>query len=143
LGRYLCSQDTIDIALGLFADSSETAKQGIPCRYVIRIANASDHVWDVNVSLHVSPLTGEARSEPPVARFSRGYMVPPNRSTEVECHYDWCLTPVFILESSPARPHEYWQQELQASQRYRISAILTASTGQHLDRLDIYQELQG
>ena len=37
--RYLRSQETIDIALGVFEAASSTVMVGQPCRYVIRIAN--------------------------------------------------------------------------------------------------------
>jgi hypothetical protein len=141
--RYLCSQDTIEIALGLFEAASPTARLGWPCRYVVRIANISEQTWDVNMTLQVSSMTVEPVPATPLVKFTRHCIVPPRRTTEIECHYDWRTSVVFTFDNSPSPPDECWEQELQTPQRYVVSAILTDHTGKHLDQLDIYQELKG
>jgi hypothetical protein len=115
---------------------------GWPCRYVFRIANISEHAWDVNVTLQVASMTVEPVPATPLARFTKHCIVRPRRTTEIECHYDWRTTVVFTFDNSPSPPDECWQQELQTPQRYGVSAILTDPTGKRLDQLDIYQELQ-
>ena len=75
-------------------------------------------------------------------RFTKRCSVPPRCTTELECHYDWRTPMVFMLDNRPSPPDECWQQELQAPQRYIVSAILTDPAGKCLDQLDIYQELQ-
>jgi hypothetical protein len=141
--RYLRSQDAIDIALGLFEAASSTIMVGRPCRYVIRIANASEQVWDVKVTLQMSPMTAAHVPAQPSGRFTTHCTVLPRRATEIECHYDWRSTVVFTIDKSPAPPDECWQRELNPPQLYVLSAILSDPTGKYLDQLDIYQELQG
>ena len=51
--RYLRSPETIDIALGLFEAASSAVVVGQPCRYVIRIANVSEKVWDVKLTVEI------------------------------------------------------------------------------------------
>jgi len=141
--RYLHSQESIDIALGLFEAASSTIMVGWPCRYVIRIANVSDKARHVNVTLQVSPMTLEPAPAPPSVRFTKHCVVPPRRTTGVECLYDWRTTAVFMFDERPSPLDESWQRELKTPQRYVVSAILSDHSGKHLDQLDIYQELQG
>jgi hypothetical protein len=141
--RYLRSQDTIDIALGLFEAASSTIMVGRPCQYVIRIANVSEKVWDVKVTLQMSSMTAANVPAQPSVCFSKHCTVLPRRATEIECHYDWRCTVVFMLDKSTSPPDECWQRELNFPQPYVVSAILSDSTGKYLDQLDIYQELHG
>jgi hypothetical protein len=141
--RYLHSQDTIDIALGLFEAASPTTMVGWPCRYVIRVANVSEKAWHVNVILQVSSMTVEPVPALPSVRFTKHCIMLPRRTTVIECHYDWRTTVVFMFDKSPSPPDESWQRELKTPQRYVVSAILSDPTGKRLDQLDIYQELQG
>jgi hypothetical protein len=143
LWRYLRSQDPIAIALGLFEAASSTTKLGWTCQYVIRIANISEHAWDVNVTLQVASMTVDTVSATPVVRFTKHCIVRPRGTTEIACHYDWRTTVVFTFDNSPSPPDDCWEQELQTPQRYVVSAILTDHAGRHLDQLDIYQELRG
>ena len=140
--RYLCSLDTIEIALGLFEAESPTTILGCPCRYLIRIANISQQAWDVNVTFQVASMTVEPVPTPPCVRFTQHCVVPPRRTTELECHYDWRTTAVFMFDKRPSTPDESCQQEIKTPQRYVVSAILSDPSGKHLDRLDIYQELR-
>ena len=116
---------------------------GWPCRYVIRIANVSEQAWDVNVTLQVASMTVEPVPAPPCVRFTKHCIVLPRRTTEIECHYDWRTTGVFMFDKSPSPPDESWQREIKTPQRYVVSAILSDPTGERLDQLDIYQELRG
>jgi hypothetical protein len=141
--RYLRSQDTIDIALGLFEAASSTVMVGRSCQYVIRIANVSEKVWDVKVTLQMSSMTAANVPARPSVRFTKRYTALPRRATEIECHYDWRRTVVFTIDKSTSPPDECWQREVNPPQLYVVSAILSDPTGKYLDRLDIYQELQG
>ena len=58
-------------------------------------------------------------------------------------HYDWRTTAVFMVDKVASPPDEFWTGEIKTLQRYVVSAILCDHTGKHLDKLDIYQELQG
>ena len=140
--RYLRSQDTIDIALGLFEAASSTIMVGQPCRYLIRIANVSEKVWDVKVTLQMSSMTAANVPAQPSVRLTKHCTVLPRRATEIECHYDWSTTVVFTVDQSPSLPDESWQRELTTPQRYVVSAILSDLSGNHLDQLNIYQESQ-
>ena len=139
--RYLRSQDPIDVALGLFEAASATVMVGRACRYVIRIANVSDKVWDVNVTLQLSSMAAAMVPAQPAACFSKHYTVLPRRATAIECYYDWQTTAVFMVDTMPSPPDEYWQQAIKPPQRYLVSAILRDHIGKHLDQLHIYQEL--
>jgi hypothetical protein len=141
--RYLRSQDTIDIALGLFEAASSTVMVGRSCQYVIRIANVSEKVWDVKVTLQMSSMTAANVPARPSVRFTKRYTALPRRATEIECHYDWRTTAVFTFDKRTFPPDESWQQELKPPQRYVVSAILSDPAGENLDQIDIYQELQG
>jgi hypothetical protein len=142
-GRYLCSQDTIDIALGMFEASSSTVMVGRPCRYVVRIANVSEKVWDVTVILQISSMRATQVRAQLSAGFAKHCTVLPRRATAIECHYDWRTASVFMVDSVVSPPDEFWIGEIKTGQHYVVSAILSARTGKYLDRLDIYQELQG
>jgi hypothetical protein len=141
--RYLRSQDTIDIALGLFEAASSTVMVGRPCRYVIRLANVSEKVWDAKVILQMSSMTAANVPAQPSANFARHYTIPPRRAIAIECHYDWRTTAVFMLGQIASPPDKFWMGEIKTGRRYVVSAILSDHTGKHLDQLDIYQELQG
>jgi|SRR5882724_4413349 len=141
--RYLRSQETIDIALGMFEASSSIVLVGRPCRYVIRIANVSGKVWDVKVTLQTSSIGAARVPAQPSASFAKHCTVLPRRATEIECHYDWHTAAVFMVDSAVSPPDEFCTAEILTLQRYLVSAILDDHTGEHLDTLDIYQELQG
>ena len=113
--RYLRSQDTIEIALGLFSAASSTMRLGWPCRYIIRMANISEQACEVKVTLQVSSMTMEPAPATPLARFTKHCIVPPRRTTEIECHYNWRTTAVFMLDNSPSPPDEFWQQEIKTA----------------------------
>jgi hypothetical protein len=110
---------------------------------MIRIANMCEQAWDVNVTLQVSSMTAEPGPAPLLVRFTKRCIVLPRGTTELECHYDWRTTAVFMFDKSPSPPDESWQQEIKTPQYYVVSAILSDPTGKRLDQLDIYQELQG
>jgi hypothetical protein len=114
---------------------------GRACRYVIRIANVSDKVWDVNVTLQMSSMAAATGPVQPAACFSKHYIVLPRRATAIECYYDWGTTAMFMVDTMPSPPDECWQQAIKPPQRYLVSAILRDHTGKHLDQLHIYQEL--
>jgi hypothetical protein len=141
--RYLRAQDAIDIALGRFEASSSTVMVGRPCRYLIRIANVSAKIWDVRVTLQMSSMRAAQGPAQPCASFAKHCTVLPRRATEIECHYDWRAAAVFVVDSVVSIPDECWAGEVSTPQRYLVSAILCDQTGEHLDTLDIYQELQG
>jgi hypothetical protein len=140
--RYLHSQDTIDIALGLFEAASSTVVVGRPCRYVIRLANVSEKVWDVKVTLQLASMTAANVRAQPSTGFAKRCAVPRHHATEVECHYDWRTTAVFVVDEAASPPDECWIGEIKIAQRYVVSAVLSDHTGKHLDQLDIYQELK-
>ena len=48
-----------------------------------------------------------------------------------------------MVDKVASPPDECWVGEIKTLQRYVVSAILSDHTGKHLDKLDIYQELQG
>jgi hypothetical protein len=141
--RYLRAQDVIDIALGRFEASSSTVMVGRPCRYAIRIANVSAKIWDVRVILQMSSIRAAQGPAQPSASFAKHCTVHPRRATEIECHYDWRTAAVFMVDSVVSTPDEFWAGEVSTLQRYLVSAILCDHTGERLDALDIYQELQG
>lgn len=141
--RHLRSQETIDIALGVFEAASSTVMVGQSCRYVIRIANVSDKVWHVKVTLQMSSISEANVPAQPSARVAKQCTVLPRRTTEIECHYDWRNTAVFTVDTVASPPDRFWTGDIKILQRYLVSAILYDQTGEHLDALDIYQELKG
>jgi hypothetical protein len=141
--RYLRSPETIDIALGLFEAASSTVMVGQSCRYVIRIANVHARVRDVTLNLEISPITPANPAAKPSVRFAKHCAILPSRATEIEFHYDWRTTAVFMVDKVASSPDEFRMGEIKTLQRYVVSAILCDHTGKHLDKLDIYQELQG
>jgi hypothetical protein len=140
--RYLRAQDPIDIALGLFEAASFTIVTGRPCRYVIRIANISEKVTPVKVIMQISSMTAANVPAPPSANFASHCTIAPRRAMAIECHYDWRNTAVFIVDQMVSPPDQFWIGEIKIGQRYIVSAILFDNCGNHLDQLDIYQELQ-
>jgi hypothetical protein len=48
-----------------------------------------------------------------------------------------------MVDAAVSTPDECWAGEVSTLQRYLVSAILCDQSGEHLDTLDIYQELQG
>src|SRR5262245_21723581 len=140
--RYLRSQETIDIALGVFEAASSTVVVGRPCRYVLRIANVSEKVWEVKLTFQMSSIRAAQIPAQPLASFAKRCSILPRRATEIECYYDWRTTAVFAVDSVASPPDDSWTGEIKTLQRYRVSAILCDHTGEHLDTLDIYQELQ-
>ena len=140
--QYLRSQETIDIALGVFEAASSTVMAGRSCRYVVRIANVSEKVWDVKLTLQITSIRAAQIPAQPFASFAKHCIVLPRRATEIECHYDWRTAVVFMIDSVLSPPDEFWTGEIRTLQRYLVSAILCDHTGEHLDTLDIYQELQ-
>jgi hypothetical protein len=140
---YLRSQETIDIALGMFEASSSIVLVGRPCRYVIRIANVSGKAWDVKVTLQTSSIGAAQVAAQPSASFAKHCTMPPRCATEIECHYDWHTAAVFMVDSVVSPPDEFYIAEIKTMQRYLVRAILCDHTGEHLDTLNIYQELQG
>jgi hypothetical protein len=141
--RYLRARDAVDIALGRFEASSSTVMVGRPCRYVIRIANISAKVWDVTVILQISSMCAAQVPAQPSASFAKRCTVLPRRATEIECHYDWRTAAVFMLDSVVSPPDGCRTGEIGTLQRYLVRAMLCDHTGDPLDRLSIYQELQG
>ena len=141
--RYLRSQDTIDIALGLFEASSSTVMAGHLCRYVVRVANVSEQVTPVQVSIQISSMTAANLPASPAVNFASHYTIPSRRAMAIECHYDWRNTAVFMIGRMTSVPDRFWMGEIKTGQRYVVSAILSDHSGKHLDQLDIYQELQG
>jgi hypothetical protein len=140
--RYLRSQEAIDIALGGFEAASSVVMVGRPCRYVTRITNVSEKVWEVKLTFQVSSIRTAQIPAQPFARFAKHYAILPRRATAIECYYDWRTIAVFMVDSVASPPDESWTGEIKTQQRYRVSAILCDHTGEHLDTLDIYQELQ-
>jgi hypothetical protein len=81
--RYLRSQETIAIALGLFEASSSTVMVCWPCHYMIRIANISTKVQDVKVTLAIlssTPANSTAKPAACFAKFVRFSQVAPQKS---------------------------------------------------------------
>jgi hypothetical protein len=50
---------------------------------------------------------------------------------------------VFTVDTVASPPDGFWTGEIKILQCYLVSAILYDQTGEHLDALDIYQELKG
>jgi hypothetical protein len=142
LTRYLRSHETIDIALGMFEAASSTVMVGRPCRYVVRIANVSARVCEVKLTFQLFSIRATQIPAQPFASFAKHCSIPPRHATEIACYYDWRTTAVFMVDSVASPPDESWTGEIKTLQRYRVSAILCDHTGEHLDTLDIYQELQ-
>lgn len=140
--RYLRSQDTLAIALGLFEATSSAVMVGRPYRYVIRIANVSEKVWDVQVTLQISPMATADVPAQLCASFTTHCTVPPRHATEIECQYDWGTGMVFFVDTVASPPDVFWTGEINTPQRYLVRTVLCDHTGTHLDQLDIYQELQ-
>jgi len=141
--RYLRSQETIDIALGVFEAVSSTVMVGRPCRYVVRIVNVSEKVWEVKLTFQMSSIRAAQIPAQPFASFAKHCSILPRRATQIECDYDWRTTAVFMVDSVASPPDECWTGEIKTLQRCLVSAILCDHTGEHLDTLDIYQEFQG
>jgi hypothetical protein len=141
--RYLRSRETIDIALGVFEAASSAVVTGQPCRYLIRIANVSETVWHVKLTVEISSCTPANAAAKPSASFTKHCTVLLHGATEIEFHYDWRTTAVFMVDKVASPPDECWVGEIKTLQLYSVSAILADETGKHLDKLDIYQELKG
>src|SRR5262245_10001830 len=141
--RYLRSQDTIDIALGRFEAASSTVVPGRPCRYVIRVANVSERVRNVKLTLEMGSMTAAEVPAQPCTSFAKHCTVLPRRAVEIECDYDWGAAVVFLVDGVASPPDEWWKGEINPMQRYVVRAILSDQTGRPLDTLAIYQELQG
>ena len=89
--------------LGCLKPRHLTVMVGQPCRYVIRIANVSENVWDVKLTVEISPLAPQIRPAGHYARFTKRLTVPPRRTTRIEVDYDW-LTKVDFMLSDIASP---------------------------------------
>jgi hypothetical protein len=139
--RYLCSRDSIDIALGMVEASSSRVSIGQPCRYVIRLANVSAQVQTVKVTLEMSLHRAAPMSAELAASFTKHCTALPRRATQVECQYDWRSAAVFVVDSTVSPPDEFCEGEIKTLQRYRVRTILCDHRGKWLDHLDIYQEL--
>jgi hypothetical protein len=109
---------------------------------MVRIANVSEKVWEVKLTFQMSSIDAAEIPAQPFASFAKHCSILPRRATEIECYYDWHTTVVFMGNSVASPPDESWTGEIKTLQRYRVSAILCDYTGEHLDTLDIYQELQ-
>jgi hypothetical protein len=141
--RYMCSRDTVDIALGLFEAASSTVMAGHLCRYVVRIANLSEKAVPVQVIIQISSMSAANVPAPPSVNFGSHCTVPPRRAMALEWHYDWRNTVVLLVDQMASPPDTFWIGEVPTGQRYIVSAILSDHAGTHLDQLDIYQELLG
>ena len=141
--RYVRSRDTIDIALGVFEAASAAVVVGQPCRYVIRIANVSEKVWDVKLTVEISSCTPANASAKPSASFTRHCTVLLHSATEIEFHYDWRTTTVFMVDKVASSPDEFRMGEIKTGQRYVVSAILCDHTGKHLDKLTFISSCRG
>ena len=141
--RYLRCRDTIDIALGVFEAASSAVVVGQSCRYVVRIANVSEKVWDVKLTVEFSSCTPANAAAKPSASFTKHCTVLLHCATEIEFYYDWRTTAVFMVDKVASPPDECWVGEIKTLQLYSVSAILSDDSGKHLDKLDIYQELKG
>jgi hypothetical protein len=141
--RYLRSRETVDIALGVFEAESSAVVVGRSCRYVIRIANVSEKAWDVTLTVEISLSAPATSAAQPSACFAKHCAILPQRATEIEFHYDWRTTAVFMVDQVASPPDECWMGQIKTLQLYSVSAILYDDTGKHLDKLDIYQELKG
>lgn len=141
--RHLRSREIIDIALGVFEATASAVMVGQPCHYVIRIANDSEKVWDVILALEVSANTPANSAAKPSARFAKHCLILPSRATEIEFHYDWHSTAMFMIDQVASPPDQCWGGKIKTLQLYSVSAILCDRTGKHLDKLEIFQELKG
>jgi hypothetical protein len=140
--HYLRSQETIDIALGAFEATSPTVAVGRPCRYVIRIANASGKIWEVKLVVEISPLAHQDHPARYYAWFIKSITVPPHRTTRIEVDYDWQAKVDFMFGSVAFPPDEFRKGEVDAPQPYAVSASLSDPAGSSIDKLTVYQELQ-
>jgi hypothetical protein len=141
--RYLRSQETIDVALGMFEAASSAVVVSRPCRYMVRLVNVSEKVCDVKMAVEVSSATPADSAAKPCARFAKQCSIPAKCATAIEFHYDWCSTVMVTIDRVASPPDEFWVGAIKPQQRYRLSAILSDHTGKRLDKLVIYQELQG
>jgi hypothetical protein len=141
--RYLRSRETVDIALGVFEAASSAVVVGQPCRYGIRITNVSEKAWDVTLTVEISSSAPANSPAQPSACFAKHCAILPRRATEIEFHYDWHTTAVFMVDQVASPPDEFRMGEIKTVRRYVMSAILSDHTGKHLDKLEIYQELKG
>ena len=142
-GRYLRSRDTIDIALGLFEAASSGVTVGRSCRYTIRIANISEKVWDVKLTVEISLYIKTSLAAEPCARFTKHCSILPSRATEIEFHYDWRSTVTVMVDKVTSPPDACWQRQINDPQRYIVSAILADHNGKHLDTLEILPGVAG
>jgi hypothetical protein len=140
--RFLRSQETIEIALGVFEASSSAVVVGRPCRYLIRIANLSENIREVTLALEISSTPPENSPASPTASFAKHCSLPPRRAIEITWHYNWHASGVFMVDKVASPPDEICRGEIKTHQRYLVSATLCDRSGKQLDRLDIYQELK-
>jgi hypothetical protein len=143
LWRHLRSRETIDLALGGFQATSSVVVLGQPCRYVMRIANVSGNTREVKLTLEIRPMIPPDAATEPSSGFAKHYRVMPRHGIEVEFHYDWSTTGVFMADMLASPPDERWVGEIKTNERYIVSARLCDHSGKQLDRLDIHQELKG
>jgi hypothetical protein len=140
--QYLRSRHTIDIALGVFEAASAAVVVGRPCRYVLRIANVSENVWDVKLTVEISPLAPQIRPAGYYARFTKRLTVPPRRTTRIEVDYDWLTKVDFMLSDIASPPDKFRRGEVEVPMLYAVSASLSDPEGNGLDKLTVYQEMK-
>jgi hypothetical protein len=115
---------------------------GQPCRYVVRIANVSENVWDVKLTVEISPLAPQIRPVGYYARFTKRLTVPPRRTTRIEVDYDWLTKVDFMLSDIASPPDEFRRGEVEVPMLYAVSASLSDPEGNGLDKLTVYQGLK-
>jgi hypothetical protein len=109
---------------------------------VIRIANVSEKVWDVKLTLEMSSRTAADVPAQISTSFAKHCTVLPRRAIDIECDYDWRTTVVFLVDTLASPPDQFWKGEINSLQRYVVRAILSDQSGKLLDSLEIYQELK-
>jgi hypothetical protein len=127
----------------VFEAVSSTVVVGQPCRYMIRIANVSEKVWDVKLTVEITPSAPTISAAQPAACCAKHCTILPLRAPEIEFYCDWHTTAVFMVDQMASSPDACTMGEIKTGRRYVVSAILSDHSGKHLDQLDIYQELKG
>jgi hypothetical protein len=141
--HYLTSEERLDVGLGLFSTESPRVMKGRPCRYDVRIANASRKAQTVTLIIDIHAADMANRPGGHKAYLAKHLRLEPRAALTVEVHYDWLAEARFFVSGVPSSPDELRSTAGDGPQWSSVNARLLGPGGMPLDALTIYQELQG
>jgi hypothetical protein len=141
--RYLRSQESIQVGLGLFAAASNIAVIGQPNRYKVRVANASQDSRNVILGIDIYAVDVPRHPEGHYGFFTKLLTVKSGSCSTIAIQYDWLTTACLLIDDLSSPPDDIWRGEARRPQRYSVTAALFDIQHTRLDALTIYQELTG